>query len=271
MKKYYKPLAILLLLIIIGLAAFFLIRSLKPLNAPESIAFDQKAKRFLISNVKGKSISSMDLEGRFTPWLKSGLSSPRGLAIWEDKLYVADGNRIAVISLDKAKVESTLPIAGAIMLNDLAFDKNGLLYVSDTSGDCLYLLNPATKKVDKITSPLLKAPNGIAYDMPRDQMFIVGFTKRASILSLNTQDRTIRVFMDTIYSDLDGIAIDDLGRIYISSWSEAMIFEIPQEQNRFIAKFKDLKDAADIYYHLPTNELLVPLMSSNRIQRISLD
>ena len=77
--------------------------------------------------------------------------------------------------------------------------------------------------------------------------------------------------MDTIYSELDGIAIDDLGRIYVSTWAQKMIFEIPQEQNRFIAKYKDLKGAADILYYHPNNELIVPLLTQNRIIRIPLD
>lgn len=77
--------------------------------------------------------------------------------------------------------------------------------------------------------------------------------------------------MDSIYSELDGIAIDDLGRIYFSSWEQDMIVEIPQEQNRFVAKFKGIKDAADMIYYLPNNELIVPLFTKNKIIRISLD
>ena len=250
MKKMIKPLAIVLLLVLIGLAIYFFLVSGRLLNEPESIAFDSTGQRFLISNVKGKSIVSMDLKGKMRPWLKSGLSSPRGLAIWEDRLYAADGKKIAVISLKDAKMLTTIKVPDAMML---------------------HLVDPATQKVNKINSPLLKSPNGIVYDMPRDQMFIVGFTERSSILSLSTKDLSIRIFVDSIYSNLDGIAIDDLGRIYFSSWTEKMIIEIPQEQNRFIAKFKDLSDAADIFYYLPNNELLVPLMSENRIQRITLD
>jgi len=46
---------------------------------------------------------------------------------------------------------------------------------------------------------------------------------------------------------------------------------IPQEQNRFVAQFKGIKDAADFYYYLPNNELIVPLNSQNKIIRISLE
>lgn len=271
MKKLIKPVAFLLLAVLIVWVVFLLLKSGNLLDGPESIAWDQTGKRFLISNTNGKSIVSMDDKNRMKPFVEKGLKSPRGLAIRDGKLFVADGSSVAIIDLNTAKILSTLPIPEAKMLNDLAFDKKGNLYITDTEVNCVHLLDPSLKHIQKVISPLLKSPNGIIYDMPRDQMFIVGFADRSPVLSLSTKDQSVRVFMDSIYSKLDGIAIDDLGRIYISSWAQAMIIEIPQEQNRFIAQFKDLKDAADILYYLPNNELLVPLFSQNRIQRISLD
>ncbi len=62
-------------------------------------------------------------------------------------------------------------------------------------------------------------------------MFVVCFTKHSPILSLNVVDKSVTIFKDTIYSDLDGIAIDDPGRIFFSSWQDDTIIEIPQEQN----------------------------------------
>jgi len=50
-----------------------------------------------------------------------------------------------------------------------------------------------------------------------------------------------------------------------------MIFEIPQEQNRFLATFTDIEDAADILYYLPNNELIVPLFNKNKIIRLKLE
>jgi len=70
---------------------------------------------------------------------------------------------------------------------------------------------------------------------------------------------------------LDGIAIDDLGRIYYSSWGEKCLFMIPQEQNRTLIWQSDLQSPADIYYHKPTNEILVPLMEKNQILRFKVD
>jgi YVTN family beta-propeller protein len=271
MKLPSKPVLIILAVLALVLLAIFLILKSSALKGPESIAWDEAGKRFLISNTTGKNIVSMSLNGRYSAYLKSGLKAPRGIIIKGNNLYVADVNQIHIIEVDSARIIQSIPVEDAKMLNDIALDKLGRIYVTDTSSNCVFIINPSTKTADKILSPLFKAPNGIIYDMPRDQMLIVGFSKQASVLSLSTLDRTVSTFMDSIYSQLDGIAIDDLGRIYISSWEQDMIIEIPQEQNRFIAKFKDIKDAADMLYYLPNNELIVPLHTRNKIVRIPLN
>jgi hypothetical protein len=118
---------------------------------------------------------------------------------------------------------------------------------------------------------LLKSPNGLVYDRPRNQMLIVCFSKGSPILALDLGTNDLSVFKETLYDNLDGIAIDDLGRIYISSWGENAIYMIPQEQNRFIQWKSAVNSPADIYYHQPTNELLVPLFEQNRIERFKVE
>lgn len=269
-KRFIYGIFLLLILAVVSLI-YILATKGGALNGPESIAWDSEAKHFLVSNTLGNSIVTMTPEGKYGAFIKKGLNAPRGIAIWNKKLYVADENTLKIFDPATGKLISSIPIPAAKMLNDVALDKSGLVYLTDTGKDCIYLVSPDSAKVETIKSPLLKAPNGIIYDMPRDQMFIVGFSKRSPILSLNTKDRNITIFMDSIYSDLDGIAIDDLGRIYISSWSEDMIFMIPQEQNRFIAQYKDIPNAADILYYLPNNELIVPQFNKNKVIRIPLE
>lgn len=241
------------------------------LNKPESIAYDPIGNRFLISNTGSGSILAMDQDGKYHKFMHKAFTAPKGLFLKDDMLYVVDPTQIHVVDVSEASIIESYAIEGAVALNDLAITEQGLIYVSDGSANCVFIYDPSTRTQEKVISPLFKNPNGIVYDRPRWQMFVVNFSERSPILSLNVQDKSVSIFMDTVYSNLDGIAIDDLGRIYFSSWTEEMIIEIPQEQNRFIAELKDYKSAADIYYHLPTNELIVPLLRENRIERISLD
>jgi hypothetical protein len=40
---------------------------------------------------------------------------------------------------------------------------------------------------------------------------------------------------------------------------------IPQDTKRFIAQFKEIRDAADIFYYLPDNSLIVPLFNQDKL------
>lgn len=272
MKKKISLIAIIIVLLIV---AYFWILPLfgnnSKLNKPESVAWDAANNRFLISNMGNGSIIAMDEDGNLSPFMNRQFEAPKGIITLGDILYVTDPTSIHEVSLGEAKILNSHPIPEAVGLNDIAIGENGKLYITDMAGNAIHLFDPATKSHEKLQSPLLNAPNGIVYDRPRRQMFVVNNSEHSPILSLNVVDNGISIFMDTVYSNLDGIAIDDLGRIFFSSWAEEAIIQIPQEQNRFITDLKGYDGAADIFYHLPTNELIVPMLRSNMIKRISLN
>ncbi|MGC9362466.1 MAG: SMP-30/gluconolactonase/LRE family protein [Candidatus Syntrophosphaera sp.] len=269
----YKSRIILILIIVVLLllAAYVLLRFSRPnpLNNPESIVYDETQDRFLISNAGNGRIISMNPKGSFDILLKDGLANPRGMKLKYPNLYVTDNTQVKVIDLEQERIAESIPIPGSIMLNDIEFDHLGKLYVTDTKANTLYILDPATKEIEEVRSPLLKAPNGIIYDYPRKQMLIVCLKEGSPILSYGIEDMQVTTFMPTLYDNLDGIAIDDLGRIYFSSWSEKAIFQIPQEQNRTLIWQEGIESPADIYYHQPTGEILVPNFKKNEILRFA--
>lgn len=269
MKKVI--LIIVAMILVAALLFWALNRTGLRLDKPESVSYDPVGERFLISNMGSGSIVAMDNDGRLSEYMPRTFQNPKGIFLRNGKLYVTEPSQIQVVDVAQATIIDSYVIQGAVGLNDISITEHGLLYITDTIENCVFVYDPATKTQEKIISPLLDKPNGIVYDRPRWQMFVVNNSTHSPILSIDVRSKEVSIFMDTIYSQLDGIAIDDLGRIYFSSWSENMIIEIPQEQNRFITDLKDYEGAADIYYHLPTNELIVPMLKQNRIERISLD
>lgn len=264
---------ILVLLVLLLLAILILGRLFRParLDNPESITYDSINNSFLISNTGNGKILSLDDKGKYKVFFSKGLKKPRGIKLIPPNLYVADNTVLHVIDVQKKELSYSIPIEGAKMLNDIESDRNGKLYITDTGANRLFIVNPASKQVQSISSPLMTAPNGIIYDYPRPQMLIVCLSSSSPILSLDLNTNDITVFKQTLYDNLDGIAIDSLGRIYFSSWGEKAIFMVPQEQNRFIQWKTDVVSPADIYYHQPTNELIVPLFELNKIERFRLD
>jgi sugar lactone lactonase YvrE len=270
--KMKKVILIIVAMIIVAALLFLALnRTGIRLDKPESVSYDPVGERFLISNVGSGSIVAMDDDGNLSEYMPRTFQNPKGIFLRDGKLYVTEPSQIQVVDVAQASIIDSYPIQGAVGLNDISITEHGLLYITDTIENCVFVYDPATKTQEKITSPLLDKPNGIVYDRPRWQMFVVNNSTHSPILSIDVRSKEVSIFKDTIYSQLDGIAIDDLGRIYFSSWAESMIVQIPQAQNKFITDLKGYEGAADIYYHLPANELIVPLLKQNRIARISLD
>lgn len=111
------------------------------LATPESVLPDTKKGVLYVSLIDGApwekdgkgGVAKVDVNGKITNgyWV-SGLSAPKGMALYGNKLYVADITEVAVIDIDKGAIESKIAVAGAEGLNDVTVDDKGVLYVSDS-------------------------------------------------------------------------------------------------------------------------------------------
>lgn len=119
------------------------------INMPESVLPDVKAGVVYVAIMGNSSdakdgiggIGKLGLDGKVInlDWV-SGLNSPKGMAIYKNKMYVADVTDVVVIDIPGGKVERTIPIAGAAFLNDATVSDKGVVYVSDSR----------TKKIHRI-------------------------------------------------------------------------------------------------------------------------
>ena len=68
----------------------------------------------------------------------TGLTSNKGSALFNGLLYTAETSAVAVIDVEKATIIKRIPVEGAQMLNDVAVDSKGIVYVTDTRGAKVY-------------------------------------------------------------------------------------------------------------------------------------
>ncbi len=78
-------------------------------------------------------IAKLDKQGKIldAAWV-TGLNAPKGMGLWDNKLYVADLSEVVVINTADGKLESKIPVEGAENLNDITVDDKGSVYVSDS-------------------------------------------------------------------------------------------------------------------------------------------
>ncbi|SDK23640.1 hypothetical protein SAMN05421823_102212 [Catalinimonas alkaloidigena] len=123
------------------------------LKRPESVVYDETTDMLYVSSINGDSsvangvgyLSKVSPDGELVNqmWI-TGLKGPKGLALRDGKLYVADVDELVVVDVAGNKVEQRYPAAGGIFLNDVTLDDDGNVYVSDSRAGHVYRLHEGT-------------------------------------------------------------------------------------------------------------------------------
>ena len=123
------------------------------LAVPESVLPDIKNKVLYVSLIDGApweadgkgAIGKVDLSGKIIngAWVK-GLHAPKGMGMFNNKLYAADMNSVVVIDIPKGTIEKTIKIDSAQGLNDITVDDKGVVYASDSRTGKVYRIENGT-------------------------------------------------------------------------------------------------------------------------------
>src|SRR4051794_4759480 len=115
----------------------------------ESTLYDPNGNVIYTSNIEGDaskkdgkgSIGKLKPDGTVinAKW-STGLNAPKGMALLNGKLYVADVDELTEINQNDGKISKHYPVKGAGFLNDVATD-GSKVYVSDTKTGNVYVLD----------------------------------------------------------------------------------------------------------------------------------
>lgn len=173
------------------------------LPVPESILIDHEKQQLYVSligpgnasAVDGNgSIGIIDLNGKIVTasWAKD-LNSPKGMGIHNDRLYVADLKEVAIIDLKTGNTLKKIQFPAAGMLNDVAIDKNGLIYISDSKGGKIYSLNNDTPSIflDSLVNPNgLLAADDLLYFLDSGSLFNIDKAKHITKIASGMKKST---------------------------------------------------------------------------------
>ena len=163
---------------------------------PESVVFDSLRNCLYVSNFNDKGgfrkradtisdecISKVDLDGNVIEmrWVDN-LLGPCGITIFKDTLYAVERNCLTLINIDKHSIIKRISIDNSDFLNDLAIDKNGNIYVSDTGDNgIIYKITNCEVNV-WLQDTLLHNTNGLYMD---NDNLIIGNQGNATLLSVS--------------------------------------------------------------------------------------
>lgn len=236
----------------------------------ESVIYDKDKDVLYVSNINGQPdakdgngfISELTTDGQITHVeFTTGLNAPKGMGIFEGKLYVADIDRIVEIDTNTGEVTHTYPVEGAQFLNDIATGPDGKVYVSDTNSGKVHVLE------NGVVSTLLTGldgPNGLQFD---GDTFIVALWNKQTVVTADLETKQIKLKADSLMNP-DGVEAIGNGDLFVSSWN-GMVHVVRKDGSTPLildtTSSPDSIGAADIKFIPEKNLLLVPTFYGNKV------
>jgi hypothetical protein len=235
------------------------------LRVPESVLYYAPEKVLFVSLIDGKSdekdlkgfIAKVSTRGKIIqPDWAMNLSAPKGMGIYRNTLYVADLTEVVGIDLKTGKIFNRIPVAGAIFLNDITIDDNGIVYVSDSR----------TGKVHRIQGTTVSTHlenrmgvNGLLAD-GEDLMLAVKDT-------LYRADKTKKLTPITTGMDESSDGIVKTGNDFIVSCWNGIIYRVKPDGSKttLLDTRKEGSNTADIGFDPATKTLYVPTFLKNKV------
>jgi hypothetical protein len=243
------------------------------LTTSESVCYNNQSTVLYVSCINGNPtdkdgngfISQLSLTGEIIvlEWI-TGLNAPKGMGIYENKLYVTDIDRIVEIDHTTDKVMNEYPVEGAEFLNDITIDENGFVYISDMSTAKIHRLKNGIVETWMESEELI-GTNGLFYE---DKEILVG--TRNGIFSIRIEDKRLwHLIKDT--GGIDGLEADEKGNYIISDWNgKIQLVSTKNEPLLLMNTTGQGINAADIEYITDRNMLLVPTFMDNRVMAYEL-
>lgn len=255
------------------------------LQSPYSFVHDPLDKGYFISSVNGEAesadnngfITKLDPNGKllnlkFIEGGKDGvtLHAPKGMAVVEHVLYVADLDTLRGFDTTTGKPVLTLTIRSSTAsqseppqasLSDVTFDGKGHLYCSDQKANTIYRVDPAAQTFSVlVTDRALAGPSGLVVHPKSGQIIAVSWDK-GKISEISPDGVVTELFSNGFFSNrfqnLRGVDFDRWGNMYVSDFTTGKVWRMSWDKRfQVIAEF--LPSPGDLSIDRANNLILVP-------------
>lgn len=235
-------------------------------KVPESVFFDKTKQVLYVSNIDGTdpwakdgagSLGMMGLDGRIiaAEWI-GGLNAPKGMAMFEGMLYVADLDQIVIVDPSIGIEVSRITIGSAMGLNDISIDEQGVVYVTDSKGGKLYRVKNGAPSV---LLDGLKGPNGVLCH--KGQVYLLNDGGLYKV-----EGDEAKLIADGLEGFTDGIEPVKEGGFIVSCWAGVIYFvDLNGKKELLIDGRQGKINSADIGYDPEKRIVYVPTFWKNSV------
>ncbi len=253
--------------------------SIAGFDQPESVEVDSELGYLYVSNIAGHPleedgigyISKVRPDGSALElkWVE-GLDAPKGLTLYQGRLYVADIKSLVVIDVKQGQIIARYPAPEGRLLNGIAVSEQGVVYVSDFLGNHLYRLINGRLEL-WLQGESLDTPNGLS--IRGDQLTLVTWGRDIHedfstdfpgyILQGSLSDGKLQPMANSPRGNWDGVVDTGHGWL-VSNWLTGEVVEV--FANGISNKILQLAPgSADLAWDSAANTLWVPEMQLGRV------
>jgi hypothetical protein len=238
------------------------------LPTPESVLYvvDKKDTYLFVSLIDGEGnvvdgkggIAKLSTEGEVidAEWI-TGLNAPKGMAIYNHLLYVADLTEVVVVDIKKQSIVKKIPVADSVFLNDVTINSSGIVFVSDTrtnkvhrienDASSVYLENTASANGLKVFGSNLIVGAG-------KELLLVGADKKPLVLAKG------------FAQGIDGIEMTARGEFIVSCWPGLVYYVYSDGRiEQLIDSQAEKINTADIGFDPNTRQVFIPNFFKNTV------
>lgn len=236
-------------------------------KVPESVLFDAANNVLYVANIDGTdpwgkdgkgSVGKLGTDGKIikVDWV-SGLNAPKGMGLYNGKLYVADLANLVVIDIAKGEIVKTITVDSAQGLNDVTIDKNGVIYVSDSKTKQVFRVE---KDKGELFLTNLKGPNGVL--MRGDDFYLLDAGGAYKV----EKDKSLTKITDGMEGGTDGIENVKGNDFIVSCWQGAIWYiNADGTKEKLLDTREEKKNTADIGFDPKTKTVYVPTFWKNSV------
>lgn len=261
--------------------------NIKGLAYPRCFIMDDAAGTYFIANLNGRQLSKGNrgfvtrlkpdgtlAELKFIQGGKGGITlhAPKGLLIDGDRLYISDIDHVVVVDKNSGALLTSIDLSaqGAKYLADMARGPKGRIYVCDTIGSKIFIIDPAKNNEVSVfaTGKALDSPSAIVYS-PKLDKFLVTLAN-GYIGGIDMAGKLDPKFINVGLRNLVGMDIDDEGHIYVVSFTRGKVIQLDdlgQGAKRIIKE--KLNGPGSLFVDRRNRRMLIPLTLPHRLMSLN--
>lgn len=240
-------------------------------NGSESTLYDESQKQIFVScgntpaDAKDNDgfIALLNPDGavKTLKWV-TGFDAPKGMALLDGKLYVADIDAIKIIDTAKATIEKTIPVTGAVFLNDVATDGKQIYFSDSRTGKIYQLGTDGTYKA--VVESNSEGVNGLACS--GGQLYALD---KSGLKRYDTQAFTATLVNSEVTGG-DGLIVLNDSTFIASRWGGEIFLVKGDKASKLLDTQAEKSNTADIGYIPEQKLVIVPTFTKHGVAAYTL-